>query len=214
MACRLNRRRNRAGLVRKSRFLGEKRREPGFEFTVAVDGPAAAGKGTVARAIAEEFGFSHLDTGLLYRAVARKLIDSGLPGDSKAAEKFAARINAGDLRAQGLRSNDVSALSSRVAAIPSVRFALLDFQRRYARRPGGAVLDGRDIGTVICPNAEVKLYVTASLERRAERRQRELQTAGEIVAFEEVSAELKKRDERDRRRQFGGIEKGVRCGVD
>ena len=176
-----------------------------IEFTVAVDGPAAAGKGTISRAIAEEFGFRHLDTGLLYRAVARKLIDAGLSCDMEAAARYAVNIDAGDLDAPGLRSNDVSVLSSRVAAIPPVRFALLDFQRNFARRPGGAVLDGRDIGTVICPNAEVKLYVTASLQCRAERRRRELLAAGEEAAFESVADELKKRDERDRKRSEAAL---------
>ncbi|MDE0304447.1 MAG: (d)CMP kinase [Albidovulum sp.] len=176
-------------------------------FTVAVDGPAAAGKGTISRAISEKFGFCHLDTGLLYRAVARRLIDAGLSNDSDAAERCAALITSRDLTNPGLRSNDVSDLASRVAANPSVRSALLLFQRRFARKPGGAVLDGRDIGTVICPNAEVKLYVTASLECRAERRRRELQKRGEAATFDEVFAELKKRDERDRRRRSAALRK-------
>ena len=198
---------NRSAVNRYNLSPGGKPLYARIKFTVAVDGPAAAGKGTVARAIAKEFGFSHLDTGLLYRAVARKLIDSGSPGDAKAAERFAVRISVSDLEEPGLRSNDVSALSSRVAAIPPVRSALLQFQRRFARRSGGAVLDGRDIGTVVCPDAEVKLYVTASLECRAERRRQELLESGEILTFDKVYAEVKKRDERDRRRTAAALRK-------
>ncbi|MBY0397936.1 MAG: (d)CMP kinase, partial [Thermoleophilia bacterium] len=134
-------------------------------FTVAIDGPAAAGKGTIARAVAGRFGFRHLDTGLLYRAVGAK------GGDAVAAARGLSEI---DLARPGLRTAEAGQAASRVAAIPEVRAALLDFQRRFARAEGGAVLDGRDIGTVICPGAEVKLYVTASDEVRAHRRWLEL----------------------------------------
>jgi cytidylate kinase len=152
-------------------------------FTVAIDGPAAAGKGTIARALAARFGFAHLDTGLLYRAVAAK------PGDPVEAARA---LCPEDLARDGLRSLAAGQAASRVAVIPEVRLALAEFQRRFARQQGGAVLDGRDIGTVICPEAEVKLYVTASPEVRAHRRW--LEVGG---AEAEVLAEVVERDRRD-----------------
>lgn len=155
-------------------------------FTVAIDGPAAAGKGTISRAVAAHFGFQHLDTGLLYRAVGAK------GGDPIAA---AAGLSAADLARDDLRSLAAGQAASIVAAIPQVRAALTDFQRRFARQAGGAVLDGRDIGTVICPEAEVKLYVTASPEVRAHRRW--LETGGDAAR---VLAEVIERDNRDMNR--------------
>lgn len=152
-------------------------------FTVAIDGPAAAGKGTISRAVAERFGFAHLDTGALYRAVGVK------GGDPIAA---AQSLSSEDLARDDLRTLEAGQAASRVAVIPEVRAALLDFQRRFARREGGAVLDGRDIGTVICPEAEVKLYVTASAEVRAHRRW--LEVGGDEA---EVLAQVKERDARD-----------------
>lgn len=152
-------------------------------FTVAIDGPAAAGKGTIGRALAARFGFRHLDTGLLYRAVAAK------GGDPVAA---ALSLSAADLAREDLRSLAAGQAASVVAVIPEVRAALVDFQRRFARAEGGAILDGRDIGTVICPEAEVKLYVTASPEVRAERRWQEV--GGDLAR---VLAEVKERDARD-----------------
>lgn len=152
-------------------------------FTVAIDGPAAAGKGTVSRAVAERFGFRHLDTGLLYRAVGAK------GGDPVAA---AQSLSPEDLARDDLRTLEAGQAASRVAAIPAVRAALVDFQRRFARAEGGAVLDGRDIGTVICPEAEVKLYVTATAEVRAARRHGEL--GGDYAA---VLREVIERDMRD-----------------
>ncbi len=152
-------------------------------FTVAIDGPAAAGKGTISRAVAARFGFAHLDTGLLYRAVGAK------GGDPVAA---AESLSAEDLARGDLRSLAAGQAASRVAVIPEVRAALTEFQRRFARQPGGAVLDGRDIGTVICPEAEVKLYVTASPEVRAHRRW--LEVGGDEA---EVLAEVRERDARD-----------------
>ena len=152
-------------------------------FTVAIDGPAAAGKGTIGRAVAARFGFAHLDTGLLYRAVGAK------GGDPVAA---AEGLTTADLERDGLRTLAAGQAASRVAAIPQVRAALVEFQRRFARREGGAVLDGRDIGTVICPEAEVKLYVTASAEVRAHRRW--LEVGGDESA---VLAEVRERDARD-----------------
>ncbi|RME14787.1 MAG: (d)CMP kinase [Alphaproteobacteria bacterium] len=160
-------------------------------FTVAIDGPAAAGKGTLSRAVAEHFGFAHLDTGLLYRAVGRKVLDGA---DPVAAARG---LRPEDLTAEGLRSPEVGQAASRVATDPEVRAALVDFQRAFAARPGGAVLDGRDIGTVICPDADVKLFVTASPEVRAERRYRELVAAGHEASREEVLAEVIARDARD-----------------
>ncbi|MBP9047115.1 MAG: (d)CMP kinase [Tabrizicola sp.] len=152
-------------------------------FTVAIDGPAAAGKGTISRAVAARFGFRHLDTGLLYRAVAV------MGGDPVAAARD---LTPEDLARDDLRTLAAGQAASRVAALPEVRTALVEFQRRFARSEGGAVLDGRDIGTVICPEAEVKLYVTASAVVRAHRRW--LEVGGDEA---QVLAEVKERDARD-----------------
>jgi CMP/dCMP kinase len=152
-------------------------------FTVAIDGPAAAGKGTIGRAVAEQFGFAHLDTGLLYRAVG------AMGGDPVAA---AQGLRPEDCLSPGLRTQEAGQAASRVAALPQVRAALVEFQRRFARREGGAVLDGRDIGTVVCPEAEVKLYVTANPQVRAHRRWLEL--GGDEA---QVLAEVLERDARD-----------------
>ena len=160
-------------------------------FTVAVDGPAAAGKGTVSRAVAERFGFRHLDTGLLYRAVGVRSLIGERPASA------ARGLTEADLSRGDLRTADAAQAASRVAADPEVRAALLAFQRDFARRPGGAVLDGRDIGTVIAPDAEVKLYVTASAEVRAERRRAELAGKGDDRPFADVLADVRVRDERD-----------------
>ena len=157
-------------------------------FTVAIDGPAAAGKGTISRAVAARFGFAHLDTGLLYRAVGAK------GGDPVAAARA---LTPADLARDDLRTLEAGAAASRVAAIPEVRAALVAFQRDFARREGGAVLDGRDIGTVICPGAEVKLYVTASAEVRARRRWLELGGDAAPKAYDAVLAEVRERDARD-----------------
>lgn len=155
-------------------------------FTIAIDGPAASGKGTIARALAEKFGFAHLDTGLLYRAVG------AMGGDPILAAR---NLAAADLARTDLRTAEAGAAASRVAAIPAVRAALMDFQRRFARAEPGAVLDGRDIGTVICPEAEVKLYITASDETRAARRAAEL---GADPA--QMLLDLRERDRRDANR--------------
>ncbi len=162
-----------------------------MQFTVAIDGPAAAGKGTISRAVAERFGFAHLDTGALYRAVGVK------GGDPVVA---AQTLSPGDLARDDLRTLEAGQAASRVAAIPEVRAALLDFQRRFARRDGGAVLDGRDIGTVICPMAEVKLFVTASAEVRARRRWLELGGEAAPKGYDAVLAEVRERDARDMNR--------------
>ncbi|WP_272001670.1 (d)CMP kinase [Roseovarius sp. ZX-A-9] len=160
-------------------------------FTIAIDGPAAAGKGTVARRVAAHFGFAHLDTGLLYRATGRRTMDGVDPVTA------ATELQASDLDADDLRSPEIAQAASRVAAIPQVRQALIDFQRAFARRAGGAVLDGRDIGTVICPDAEVKLYVTASDDVRAARRHIELTGKGHDITYDEVLDDLRQRDARD-----------------
>ena len=160
-------------------------------FTVAIDGPAAAGKGTISKAVAAHFGFAHMDTGLLYRATGRRTLDGTDPVEAARA------LTAADLEATDLRTPDVAQAASRVAAISEVRAALIDFQRAFARREGGAVLDGRDIGTVICPEADVKLFVTATDDVRATRRYEELRATGHDVTYESVLDDLRTRDARD-----------------
>ena len=160
-------------------------------FTVAVDGPAAAGKGTVSKRLAAHFGFAHLDTGLLYRATGARVLSGADPVEAARA------LDPADLQRADLRTPAVAQEASRVAADPGVRAALLHFQRRFARREGGAVLDGRDIGTVICPEAEAKLYVTATDEARALRRHAELSAKGDPRTLEQVESDLAERDARD-----------------
>lgn len=163
-------------------------------FTIAIDGPAAAGKGTISKAVAAHFDLAHLDTGLLYRAVGARM----LQGEDPIAA--AQNLVAGDLENPDLRTAAVAQAASKVAVISEVRAALLDFQRAFARRSGGAVLDGRDIGTVICPQAEVKLFVTASAEVRAQRRLAELVSNGFDTDFATVLSDVKTRDDRDMNR--------------
>jgi len=163
-------------------------------FTVAIDGPAAAGKGTISKAVAAHFDLAHLDTGLLYRAVGARMLLGEDP--ITAAETLVV----GDFDNPDLRTADVAQAASKVAVIPEVRAALLDFQRAFARRSGGAVLDGRDIGTVICPRAEAKLFVTASAEVRAQRRLAELTEGGFKTDFDTVLADVQARDDRDMNR--------------
>ena len=169
-----------------------------MQFTVAIDGPAAAGKGTISRAVAARFGLAHLDTGALYRVVGKKMLaaNAGLAE----AVRIAGTLAAEDLQAEGLRTAEVAEAASQVAALPAVRAALAEFQKRFARAPGGAVLDGRDIGTVICPQAEVKLYVTASPEVRAQRRFLELTQSGQATSYARVLADVQERDRRDMER--------------
>lgn len=162
-----------------------------MSFTVAIDGPAAAGKGTISKAVAVHFGFAHLDTGLLYRAVGRKVLDGVAPLDA------AAKLSPDDLTRTDLRMPEVAQAASKVAAIGAVRAALFEFQQTFARRDGGAVLDGRDIGTVICPDADIKLFVTASAEIRAARRYNELVGTGVNTDYETVLQDVKTRDARD-----------------
>ncbi len=169
-----------------------------MSFTVAIDGPAASGKGTIARAVAAHFGFAHLDTGLLYRAVGKKALSySRTTYYPEVAEKLARELTAQDLLSDDLRNADVAQSASKVAAIPQVRTVLLEFQKTFAKQPSGAILDGRDIGTVICPDADVKLFVTASAKIRAERRYKELLQAGENVTLDGVLKDVEIRDARD-----------------
>ncbi len=168
---------------------------------VAIDGPAAAGKGTLARRLAAALGYVYLDTGALYRAVAKSVLDAGGdPDDPAAAAAHAEALDPAILDDPGLRGEAVGAAASRVAALPAVRAALLAFQRRVAATPPGAVLDGRDTGTVVCPDAELKLFVTAGIEERARRRLQELRSQGQTLMLPQVLAELAVRDSRDRSR--------------
>jgi CMP/dCMP kinase len=164
---------------------------------IAVDGPAASGKGTIARALAAHFGLPHLDTGLLYRAVALNLLLWGGDPDSEFSALRACDFSQIDFADPELKNEAVGGVASRISAYPSVRTALLERQRNFAAQPGGAVLDGRDIGTVIAPDADAKLFVTASPEIRARRRQQELQRLGRPSHYEEVLTDIRARDERD-----------------
>ena len=167
-------------------------------FVIAVDGPAASGKGTIATRLGREFGLPVLDTGLLYRAVGVFTERAGQsPDDEEAATAVAVLLTADQLDDTSLRTRAAGELASRVAVHARVRDALLDFQRTFAGQPDGAVLDGRDIGTVICPDAPAKLYVTATAEVRAERRWKQLKSQGEDVSYEDVLADIRRRDERD-----------------
>jgi cytidylate kinase len=161
------------------------------KFTVAIDGPAAAGKGTISKAVAAHFGFAHLDTGLLYRAVGARVAEGEDPVSA------ARTLTGDDLARSDLRTQAVADAASTVATNQQVRQALVEFQRGFAAKEGGAVLDGRDIGTVICPDADAKLFVTARAEVRAERRWKELQAAGMEAEFDTVLAEVEARDARD-----------------
>ena len=172
---------------------------------VAIDGPAASGKGTLARRIAGRLGFAHLDTGQIYRAVAALLLAAGHgPDDTAAAARIAEAMTAADLERDDLRGEAVGQAASRIAAVPAVRGALLAFQRRFARTPpegrAGAVLDGRDIGTEVCPEADVKIYVTADLDTRARRRHKELLGRGEASIYARVLRDMRERDARDQAR--------------
>ncbi|WP_339645488.1 d(CMP) kinase [Jannaschia helgolandensis] len=163
-------------------------------FTVAIDGPAAAGKGTISKAVAARFGFRHLDTGLLYRAVGARTLEGVDPVEA------ARSLQPDDLDDDALRTQDIAQAASRVAVLPDVRAALTEFQRRFARSEGGAVLDGRDICTVICPEAEVRLYVTASAEVRARRRFEELSPEDQTMTLDDVLQDVLARDQRDMNR--------------
>ncbi len=185
---------------------------------IAVDGPAAAGKGTLARRLACELGFAYLDTGLIYRAAAKRVLFCGIEPENAGAVILEARaLQAGDLKADDLRSEKVGSMASKISAVPGVRSALLDFQRGFAAAPPapakGAVLDGRDIGTVVCPGADLKLFITASDVVRARRRFEELRTRGETVIYARVFEDMKARDARDRSRTVAPLEPALDARV-
>jgi cytidylate kinase len=168
---------------------------------IAIDGPAASGKGTLGKRLAAHYGLRHLDTGLLYRAVAKLLLDAGRdPKDRDAAIAAAKALDPGQFDEAALKVYEVGEAASVVSAVPEVRAALFNFQQGFAAAPPGAVLDGRDIGTVICPDADVKIFVTATPEVRANRRARELTGRGERASEAEVLADILARDQRDRSR--------------
>lgn len=181
----------------------------GENRVIAIDGPAAAGKGTLARRLADHYGYAYLDTGGLYRAVAAKLIAMGATPTGEEAEREAGRLVPEDLERDDLRGDDVAALASTIAAMGGVRAALLSFQRRFAANPPhgcpGAVLDGRDIATIVCPDAHVKLYITASVEVRANRRLKELQARGVNAIPSRVLREMQERDARDSTRSIAPL---------
>ena len=198
---------------------------------IAIDGPAASGKGTLAKRLAEHYGFRHLDTGVLYRAIARALLDAGADLTDEASAVSAALeldpVNFGD---PALKTQEVGDAASVISAHPKVREALLNFQRQFAHQPPGAVLDGRDIGTVICPDADVKIFVVADAQVRAHRRTLEVRARGEEADEAAILADIQKRDERDRNRAVAplkpaddaylldnshlDIEGGVRAAID
>jgi len=169
---------------------------------IAVDGPTASGKGTIAKALAQHFGLKRLDTGALYRAVGLAVLDAGGdPGDEAAAVAAARALDLGAIDELRIRSSQAGLAASKVAQMSAVRAVLRETQRAFAADPAGAVLDGRDIGTVICPDADVKLFVTASLEERAKRRHAELLARGETITFAELQAQIAERDRRDTERK-------------
>jgi cytidylate kinase len=173
---------------------------------IAIDGPAAAGKGTIAQRLATHFRLPYLDTGLLYRAVGRDMLAQGLDlDDGVSAGRVAAALDPAELKDPALRGHGAGEMASRVAVHLEVRRALLAFQRDFARSPGGAVLDGRDIGTAVCPDADVKVYVTATPEVRARRRTAELNAKGRDVAYERILAEIAARDARDAGRSLAPL---------
>jgi cytidylate kinase len=165
---------------------------------IAIDGPAAAGKGTLSRLIAGQYGFHHLDTGLTYRATAKALLDAGLPlDDEAAAARMAAALDLANLDRTVLSRHDVGEAASKIAVMPAVRRALVEAQRTFSRKMPGTVLDGRDIGTVVCPDAPLKFYVTASPEVRARRRYDEVVANGVTADYAAIFEDVKRRDERD-----------------
>jgi cytidylate kinase len=169
-----------------------------MSLTIAIDGPAGAGKGTLARRLADHYRLNLLDTGLTYRAVAHRLLELGLPLDNVSAAETAARqVDLAGLDRTVLSAHTVGEAASKVAVIPTVRRILVEKQRDFAKTPPGAVLDGRDIGTVVCPDATVKLYVTASAHVRARRRFDEIEAIGGTADFEQILADIERRDERD-----------------
>lgn len=172
-----------------------------MSMIIAIDGPAASGKGTLSRQLAEHFSLPHLDTGLTFRAVGHALLSADLPLDDEAlASDMAQKVDLGKLDRSILSAHHIGEAASKVAVMPSVRKALLEAQRSFANQPGGAILDGRDIGTVVCPDADVKLFVTASPEVRAQRRTDEILGKGQEADFDQILQDVKMRDERDMNR--------------
>ncbi|MCT4655729.1 MAG: (d)CMP kinase [Cohaesibacter sp.] len=168
---------------------------------IAIDGPAASGKGTLSRKLAEHFSLPHLDTGLTFRAVGHALLEAGQPlDDEEIAAAIARKVDLGALDRSVLSAHHIGEAASKVAVMPKVRQALLEAQRHFAAQPGGAILDGRDIGTVVCPDADIKLYVTASAEVRAQRRTDEMLAKGDKADYEQILKDVKLRDERDMNR--------------
>ncbi len=177
---------------------------------IAIDGPAASGKGTLGKRLAAHYGLRHLDTGLIYRALARQMLESGEALDrADAAVKFASKLDPATFDDLALKRQDIGAAASVVSALPQVRAALLAFQHEFGRRPPGAVLDGRDIGTVVFPDADVKIFVTATPEARARRRLAELAHAGACVNYDEVVADIRHRDERDMNRAIAPLKRAA-----
>ncbi|MGH6726571.1 MAG: (d)CMP kinase [Pseudolabrys sp.] len=177
---------------------------------IAIDGPAASGKGTLGKKLAAHYGLRHLDTGLLYRAVAKSVLDAGKRPEDKAAAIAAARaLNPTGFEEAILKSHAISEAASLVSAVPEVRAALVNFQRSFAAVPPGAVMDGRDIGTVICPGADVKIFVTAAPEVRAQRRASEYQAAGRAIDAATVLADIRARDERDTQRPISPLKQAA-----
>lgn len=173
---------------------------------IAMDGPAASGKGTLAKRLARHYRLGHLDTGALYRAVARDMLAAGKPLDDEAAAAATAiNIDPGSLSDPGLRTAEIGEAASRVAKLRQVRAALVDYQRKFAERPGGAIIEGRDIGTVVCPGADVKLFVEASTKVRATRRHKELIEAGQDISYDEIHDQIAARDELDRSRDISPL---------
>jgi cytidylate kinase len=173
---------------------------------IAIDGPAASGKGTIAKRLAKHFGLPHLDTGLMYRAVAKAVLDAGVKLDDRASVTAASlKLDPASFDEAELKHHAVGEAASIVAAIPDVRAALFNFQQEFAAAPNGAVLDGRDIGTVICPHADVKIFVTASPQERARRRTLEFKAQGHDVREADILADILRRDERDRSRSVAPL---------
>ncbi len=173
---------------------------------IAIDGPAASGKGTLARRVAGSLGLPHLDTGLTYRAVAKALLDGdGSTDDKLKAIELAHSIDLSNLDRETLSDHHIGEAASRIAVVGEVRTALVEAQRKFANTPPGAVLDGRDIGTVVCPDAPVKLFITATPEKRAQRRFAEMRDKGKKVKFNELLADLKRRDARDSNRKVSPL---------
>lgn len=177
---------------------------------IAIDGPAASGKGTLSRRLADHFGLRHLDTGLTYRAVAASLLANGKPlGDEAIAIEVAHNLDLAQMDKSVLSAHEIGEAASRIAVLGGLREELVKLQRRFAETPPGAVLDGRDIGTVVCPNATVKLFVTASPEARARRRTDEMISKGQEASYASVLDDLKRRDERDSQRTVAPMKQAV-----